>query len=151
MFYFRYIGPQKCMVPELVQQNCKITIYRLFSCNSRLVGKPKEKDHWRQCPLKRYQLTVSCFDESFWSCQAEFHSDAQFWELVDGEEGKSVSEPLPPLGAGCHSATKTSIILSVRIVENFFWVMHASMNSSCVICPSWFSSISWKADSASTS
>ena len=22
---------------------------------------------------------------------------AQFWELVDGEEGKSVSEPLPPL------------------------------------------------------
>jgi hypothetical protein len=49
------------------------------------------------------------------------------------------------LGAGCHSATKTSIILSVRIVENFFWVMHASMNSSWVICPSWFSSISWKA------
>jgi len=30
-----------------------------------------------------------------------------------------------PLGAGCHSATKTSIILSVRIVENFFWVIHA--------------------------
>jgi len=75
----------------------------------------------------------------------------QFWELVEGEEGKSVSEPLPPLGAGCHSASKTSIILSVRIVENFFWVMHASMNSSCVICPSWFSSISWNADSARTS
>ena len=34
------------------------------------------------------------------------------------------------LGAGCHSATKTSIILRVRMVENFFWVMQASMNSS---------------------
>ena len=35
------------------------------------------------------------------------------------------------LGAGCHSATKTSIILSVRIVENFFWVMQAwSTNST---------------------
>lgn len=74
--------------------------------------------------------TVSSVDYEFWSGQAEFHSSAQFWELVEGEEGKSVSEPLPPLGAGCHSATKTSIILRVRIVENFFWVIHASMNSS---------------------
>jgi len=91
-------------------------------------------------------------DHEFWSDQAQFWDEFgqfwelvdqfwelvdqfwelvdQFWELVDGEEGKSVSEPLPPLGAGCHSATKTSIILSVRIVENFFWVMQASMNSS---------------------
>jgi len=84
-------------------------------------------------------------DHEIWSDQAQFWDEFgqfwelvdqfwelvdQFWELVDGEEGKSVSEPLPPLGAGCHSATKTSIILSVRIVENFFWVMQASMNSS---------------------
>ena len=45
------------------------------------------------------------------------------------------------------SAMKTSMIFNVSIVLNFFWAMHASMNSLWDTAPSWFSSISWNAES----
>jgi len=57
-------------------------------------------------------------------------------------EKEELLESLLDSGSGCHSATKISIILSVNIVENFFCLMHASMNSSWVMSPSLFSSIS---------
>jgi len=76
------------------------------------------------------------------------------WTEVEEVEGVTGRKTDPDLECGedlGHSATKMSIILRVNIVENFFWRMHASINSSCVIWPSWFLSISLNAELTRTS
>ena len=70
--------------------------------------KAKEKDHWRQFPLKRYQLTVSCFDESCeivsGPARLSFILLLNFGNLWMGRRGSLYLSLCPPCkdGAGWH-------------------------------------------------
>ena len=104
--------------------------------------KSQRKDHWRQCPLKSWLFPASMrvarlflvlpgwvsFCCSILGTCGWGGGEVCIWASAPPakmELGDISYHHNDHLGAGCHSATKTSIILSVRIVENFFWVMHA--------------------------